>query len=283
MLLTAPLVTAQRQRWPDSGGGEPRGEAAPRQAQPRSEPRSEPRSQPRSEPRQEPRSQPRSEPRQQPQARERSQPARVPGSAREADAPARATADEGQRREGAGRQATPRGDRARGDNPRVGTAVPRQGPPPVSARRNDDWRDGRRYDRRGSTIVYNSYFTYPRRYFPFGYAGYGPGYYYYDRYDWHWYGDPYRDRFDYYRYGYPTGELRLDVDPSHAEVYVDGYYAGRVDDFDGFWQALTLEDGRYTIEIVAPGYEPLVFDIRIDPGRKITYRGDLYTARPGVR
>jgi hypothetical protein len=38
---------------------------------------------------------------------------------------------------------------------------------------------------------------------------------------------------------------------------------------------LRLEDGTYRVEIVAPGYEPLEVDIRIQPGRKITYRGDL--------
>jgi hypothetical protein len=60
---------------------------------------------------------------------------------------------------------------------------------------------------------------------------------------------------------------------------VDGYYAGVVDDFDGVFQALRLEEGPYRIEIVAPGYEPIDFDVRIQPGRKITYRGDL---RPGL-
>jgi PEGA domain len=69
--------------------------------------------------------------------------------------------------------------------------------------------------------------------------------------------------------------LRLRVEPRHAEVYVDGYFAGHVDDFDGTFQALRLEEGPYRIEIVAPGYETLEFDIRIQPGRKITYRGEL--------
>ena len=68
--------------------------------------------------------------------------------------------------------------------------------------------------------------------------------------------------------------------PRHAEVYVDGYYAGRVDDFDGFLQGLRIEEGPHTIEIVAPGYETLTFNVRIIPGRKIDYRGDLRPYRP---
>lgn len=130
--------------------------------------------------------------------------------------------------------------------------------------------------------VYNNYYYYPRRYYPYGYGGYPAGYFYYYGSNWYpydAYAYDYSVRFNPYRYGYPTGELRLDVDPSHAEVWVDGYYAGQVDDFDGFWQGLVLEEGPYTIEIVAPGYEPLRFDVRIQPGRKTTYRGDLFTAR----
>jgi hypothetical protein len=76
-------------------------------------------------------------------------------------------------------------------------------------------------------------------------------------------------------YGYDIGELRLRVTPRHAEVRVDGYFAGVVDDYDGAFQGLRLESGGYHIEIVAPGYEPLAFDVRINPGQKITYRGDL--------
>jgi hypothetical protein len=74
--------------------------------------------------------------------------------------------------------------------------------------------------------------------------------------------------------------LRLCVRPRNAEVYVDGYFAGRVDEFDGIFQALELESGGYRIELVAPGYEPLQFDVRIQPGRKTTYDGDLRRLRP---
>ncbi|HTM01948.1 MAG TPA: PEGA domain-containing protein [Vicinamibacterales bacterium] len=133
--------------------------------------------------------------------------------------------------------------------------------------------------------VYNNYYYYPRRSYPYGYGGFGLGYFYYDPYLW----DPYYDSYGYssyaapfrgYGYGYASGELRLDVRPRDAEVYVDGYYAGRVDEFDGVFQSLTLEEGAYRVEIVAPGYEPLDFDVRIIPGRKTTYRGDLLRGRP---
>ena len=63
--------------------------------------------------------------------------------------------------------------------------------------------------------------------------------------------------------------------PRHAQVYVDGYYAGVVDDYDGVFQGLKLESGAYRIEITAPGYENLSFDVRISPGQKINYEGNL--------
>lgn len=157
----------------------------------------------------------------------------------------------------------------------TGVAVPRGSVP----RRDDDWwddrRDGRTRIYSPRTRVYNNYYyVYPRRYYPYGYGSFGLGYFYYDPYAWYPY-DRYDYRFSGYGYGYPTGEIRLQVRPRHAEVYVDGFYAGRVDEFDGFIQSLRLEEGPYTIEIVAPGFETLVFDVRIQPGRKITYRGDM--------
>jgi hypothetical protein len=145
-----------------------------------------------------------------------------------------------------------------------------------------------------STRVYNNYYYYPRDHYPYGYGSYGLGYFYYDPYGWY---DPYPVYSNYsyqsysypayapggiyqYRYGYPTGQIRLQVRPRDAEVYVDGYYAGQVDDFDGYIQSLQIEEGPHTIEIVAPGYEDLVFNVRITAGRKIDYRGDMIPYRP---
>ena len=172
----------------------------------------------------------------------------------------------------------PRGSRPRGDNPAVGRAVPRTG------RGDGGWRDGRGDGSwRGRSSIRNYYYYYPRRYYPYGYGTFGLGYFYYDPYRWygydHRYYSPYYYGSRYYHYSsgydYYTGELRLQVHPRHAEVYVDGYFAGSVDDFDGIFQSLRLEEGAYRIEIVAPGYEPLEIDVRIQPGRKITYRGEL--------
>lgn len=125
-----------------------------------------------------------------------------------------------------------------------------------------------------------TYYYYPRYYYnpyAFGYGPAGRGHFYFDlhynSYVWHPY-SVYRYN-TYGSYGYPVGELRLKVHPNDAQVFIDGYYAGRVDDFDGVFQSLRLEEGEYQVEIVLPGYEPLAFNVRIFPGEKTTYEGDL--------
>jgi len=77
-----------------------------------------------------------------------------------------------------------------------------------------------------------------------------------------WYGDPWYGAqwgpYGPYPYGgYRIGReaaLRLEVTPKEAQVYVDGYYAGVVDDFDGTFQRLHVEPGEHEIELYLDGY-----------------------------
>ena len=55
--------------------------------------------------------------------------------------------------------------------------------------------------------------------------------------------------------------------------YVDGY-VGVVDDFDGIFQ-LHIDSGPHRIEVHAPGYETLTFDVRITPDHSTTYQGEM--------
>jgi len=214
---------------------------------------------------------------------------RVETRAASAPAPAAAASADDQRR---ARQRD-EGGRDRGDNPVVGRAVPRDsrpvpaGPAPSSrgARNEPRYRSGGVYV---APPTYN-YYYYPRRYYPYGYGAFGLGYFYYDPYTWYppsYYSGYYGGGGGYYDpfYGdsffHDIGELRLSVSPRYADVYVDGYFSGRVDDYDGVFQALKLEAGPHHIQIVAPGFAPLDFDTRIEPGRKITYRGTLQPFRP---
>lgn len=73
----------------------------------------------------------------------------------------------------------------------------------------------------------------------------------------------------------PTGGLRLKVEPREAEVFVDGYYAGRVDDFDGAMQKLKIAVGPHRIEVRAPGFDTVTFDVVVVEGETTTYRAEL--------
>ena len=88
-----------------------------------------------------------------------------------------------------------------------------------------------------------------------GYYGY-PGYFMASP----WYGwgpYPYPYPYGYYGYGYVDASVRLEVTPRDAEVYVDGYYAGTVDDYDGTFQRLRVEPGPHDLEIYREGFRPL--------------------------
>jgi len=128
-------------------------------------------------------------------------------------------------------------------------------------------------------VVYGSAYLYygPRFYYGPGFGYFGPSFGgYYGSYWGGYYGGPgyYSTAVDY-GHAYDIGELRLQVSPRNAQVFVDGGYAGTVDDYDGTFQSLKLESGSYSIRLQAPGYQTIEFNVRITPTQKITYREDL--------
>jgi len=46
-----------------------------------------------------------------------------------------------------------------------------------------------------------------------------------------------------YRYGFAEADLRVKVKPKDAAVYIDGYFAGKVEDYDGTFERLHVEPG----------------------------------------
>lgn len=162
-------------------------------------------------------------------------------------------------------------------------AVPRGRVPRDAWGGSSNWRPSvaRRYY--GAPAGFGYYLYDPWSWYGWGWPAYGAyagwGYAgYYGNYYGGYYGG-YAGGYGGYGRGYGwSGGVRLKVDRRDAEVFVDGYYAGTVDDFDGVFQELRLEDGGYRIEIRAPGFETLVFDVRVQPGRTITYRGHMTPA-----
>jgi PEGA domain len=71
------------------------------------------------------------------------------------------------------------------------------------------------------------------------------------------------------------GVLHFKVKPRKAEVYIDGTLVGNATDFEGLFHKLKLDPGVHRVELRAPGYAPLLVNVRIQPGQSVTYRGEL--------
>jgi hypothetical protein len=68
------------------------------------------------------------------------------------------------------------------------------------------------------------------------------------------------------------GSLRLFVDPGQTGVYVDGYYAGIADEFNGTIQRLFLSPGRHVITLVHDGYRTYQLDVYVSLDHVIDLR-----------
>ena len=116
------------------------------------------------------------------------------------------------------------------------------------------------------TYVHRPYY-YSSFYLPAFWGGPGWGYGYYDPF---WYQrypyPPPRSR----GYDHDEASARLEVTPKDAQVFIDGYYVGSVDDFDGVLQRLHVRAGEHTLEIYKEGYRTI--RERVDFRRGETYR-----------
>jgi hypothetical protein len=135
------------------------------------------------------------------------------------------------------------------------------------------------------TYVYRPYFYPSSSYRPVYWGGFGWGYGWYDPF--------WSQRYPYpppaYRsYDHDEASARIEVTPRDAQVFVDGYYVGSVDDFDGIFQRLHVRAGEHTLEIFKEGYRTI--RERVDFRRGETYRvkfemeplaaGEAQPARP---
>jgi PEGA domain-containing protein len=169
----------------------------------------------------------------------------------------------------------PRYSRPREGRPATGTAVDRTTP----------IHNGDRYN----YYPYYPYYPGSYRYYWPSY-GFGLGYFMYDPF---WF-DPYYDpsygygsggggggyyggggSYGYSRAARDSGSLRLKIKPRDAKVYIDGYFVGTVDSFDGMFQKLDIDSGAHQVEIKADGYEPLTFEVLLTPRETATYKGEL--------
>ena len=79
----------------------------------------------------------------------------------------------------------------------------------------------------------------------------------------------------YYYGGAAWASARLEVKPVAAQVFVDGYYVGVVDSFDGVFQRLDLPTGEHEVSIYLPGYRTYTQRNLFRPGAGYHFKASL--------
>jgi hypothetical protein len=97
---------------------------------------------------------------------------------------------------------------------------------------------------------------------------------------WGWY-PPYPYPYAYRDVYDDTAAVRVQVTQREAEVYVDGYYAGVVDDFDGVFQRLHVDPGEHEISLYLPGHATLVERVYLQPRSTFRIAAALTPLAPG--
>jgi hypothetical protein len=77
-------------------------------------------------------------------------------------------------------------------------------------------------------------------------------------------------------------ELHVKATPKDAMVYVDGFYAGIVDDFDGVFQRLPLPPGSHEITLYHEGYRTFHQNMYLLPGSSVSLRHSMEALPEGV-
>lgn len=70
-------------------------------------------------------------------------------------------------------------------------------------------------------------------------------------------------------------EIKLDVNPTRAAVFVDGLFVGHVAEFDGIVHALLVAPGPHKISISLPGYETFQTEVILAPKQKFKLKTSL--------
>lgn len=94
---------------------------------------------------------------------------------------------------------------------------------------------------------------------------------------------PYPGPYPYgsYRYMSPEAELKVQVTPKEASVYVDGYFAGTVDEFDGAFQRLRVLPGQHEIVVYLEGYRSIKEKLYLGPNTSRKLERAMEKLAPG--
>lgn len=79
------------------------------------------------------------------------------------------------------------------------------------------------------------------------------------------------------QYPSPTAsaEVRLQIDPDRAAVFVDDQFAGHAHEFGGGGRAMLLSPGKHHIKITLPGYQSFETEIEVRANQKYDIKTQL--------
>jgi hypothetical protein len=80
------------------------------------------------------------------------------------------------------------------------------------------------------------------------------------------------------KYGTQTAQVKIQVRPKRAAVFVDGRFVGHVDEFNGPGQAILLNPGKHQFKITLPGYQDFDAEVNLNPYQKYELKTDLFVA-----
>jgi len=113
-----------------------------------------------------------------------------------------------------------------------------------------------RFYRYSFAPFHGAYFYRPFYWYPYAPVGYGYG-------------------------GFDGASLRVQVTPRDTEVFIDNYYAGTADDFDGLFQRLHVEPGAHDVTLYREGYRTVRQRIYIQPTGTFRLRYMMVPLGPG--
>jgi len=94
------------------------------------------------------------------------------------------------------------------------------------------------------------------------------------------------------RFTYPdpktSSEVRLDVQPGRAAVFLDDYFVGTVDEYYGVEHAMLVVPGKHRFKIALAGYKTFETEVDLAPRQKFELRtnlmgGSIHDADPIIR
>jgi PEGA domain-containing protein len=72
-----------------------------------------------------------------------------------------------------------------------------------------------------------------------------------------------------------TAEVKIDVNPSRAAVFMDGVFVGHVGEFKGAGRGMLIAPGAHQIRIALPGYQTFETDINPLAYQKVQIKTEL--------